>query len=174
MTEEFELTYLAKEFPPQFSTDLSQKEIIDIYIPKDAEHPGLRIRKNGEKYEITKKEPISGTDSSHQSENTIPLTKDEFASLAELPGKRVRKVRYYYEEDGVNYEVDVFKDALAGLVVVDIEFDSKEEKDAFTPPPWVLVDVTQDKFIAGGMLCGKSYADIEPELLARNYQKLTV
>lgn len=172
MQDEFELTFLAKKLPDGFSTNLPSKEILDIYIPQHVDHAILRIRKSGESYEITKKQPVSENDSSHQIENTIPLTKDEFDELATLTGKRLRKIRYYYCENEVNYEIDVFRDALEGLVVVDVEFDSNDSKALFETPSWILTDVTQDKFIAGGMLCGKSYIDIEPELTLRNYQKI--
>jgi len=170
MQEEFELTYLLKELPAGVLSS-SHKEILDIYLPKSEAHPILRVRQSGDTYEITKKQPASGTDSSHQIENTIPLTKEEFAELANLAGKRVRKIRYYYHEDGIDYEIDVFKDDLVGLVVVDVEFSSNEDKAKFTPPSWILADVTQEKFIAGGMLCGKSYEDIANELERFEYQK---
>lgn len=169
MTEEFELTYLAKKFPPEFSFGRNSKEILDIYAPASADHATLRMRKCGDKYEITKKEPVSGSDSSHQIENTIPLTKEEFTDLGTVQGKRVRKIRHYYEEGGVLYEIDVFQDALTGLVLVDVEFKSNEEKSVFVPPAWVLADVTQEKFVAGGMLCGKSYSDIESDLARYGY-----
>ena len=39
-------------------------------------------------------------------------------------------------------------------------------------PDFCLADVTQEKFIAGGMICGKSYEDIEKELKRFNYVKL--
>jgi len=170
MQEEFELTYLLKELPTGVLSS-RHKEILDIYLPTDDVHPKLRLRQSGDIYEITKKQPVSGTDSSHQIENTIPLTKEEFAELATLKGKRVCKVRYYYHENGIDYEIDVFQDDLVGLVVIDVEFSSNEEKAKFTPPDWVLVDVTQEKFIAGGMLCGKSYEDIAGELAGFGYQK---
>lgn len=171
MQEEFELTYLIKELPAGVLQSPS-KEILDIYLPSISEHPTLRIRKSGEKYEMTKKQPVSGTDSSHQIENTIPLTAEEFAELESLSGKRVRKIRYYYTENGVTYEIDMFQDSLAGLVVVDVEFSSNEEKAGLTPPAWVLVDVTPEKFIAGGMVCGKSYEDIEEKLAEFGYHKI--
>ncbi len=171
MQEEFELTYLAKDLPVGL-LDSPVKEILDIYIPANADHAILRIRKSGDKYEITKKVPAVGTDSSHQIENTIPLTLEEFADLSTLPGKRVRKLRYYYREDETEYEIDVFQDGLSGLVVVDVEFSSNEEKAKFVPPIWVLADVTQEKFIAGGVLCGKSYINIEEQLLKYNYKKI--
>ncbi len=172
MEEEFELTFLAKNLPSGFSFDLPSKEIIDIYIPKTSDHATLRIRKSGDDYEITKKEPVSGTDSSHQYENTIKLTLAEFSELNNLTGKRLRKIRYYYKENDINYQIDIFQDQLKGLVVVDIEFDSNEEKSKFIPPTWLLSDVTQDKFIAGGVLCGKSYSDLEEELTKRQYKKI--
>jgi adenylate cyclase len=174
MQEEFELTYLAKTLPNNFSPEIKSKEILDIYLPASAEHAKLRIRKQGDSYEITKKEPVMGTDSSHQSENTIPLTKEEFNEFATLQGKRVRKIRYYFEEGGIMYEIDVFQDALEGLVLVDVEFNSNEEKAKFTPPDWFLVDVTQEKFVAGGVLCGKAYADIEDDLKKYGYTQIMI
>lgn len=170
--EEIELTYLAKELPEGVKNSLA-REIIDIYMPTGAEHPVLRIRKNGDKYEITKKEPINGNDSSYQLETTIPLTKDEFEEFyGALKGKRTRKIRYYYEDGGTKYEVDVFMDGMSGLVLVDVEFDSLDAKAKFVQPAWCLADVTQDKVFAGGMLCGKIYADIEPYLEKLSYKKI--
>ncbi len=173
MQDEFELTYLVKELPTDVQGSPS-KEILDIYLPANADHAILRIRKSGDKCEITKKVPAHGTDSSHQIENTIPLTPEEFADLSTLPGKRVRKLRYYYREAGIDYEIDVFQDGLTGLILADVEFSSNEDKAKFVPPTWVLADVTQEKFVAGGMLCGKSYTDIATLLARFDYQPLAI
>src|SRR5690349_4179963 len=108
--EELELTYLPKSLPPAVFNSPS-KEVIDIYIPASAEHPDLRIRKSGSKYEITKKQPIAEGDASRQLETTIPLRPEEYADLNTIPGKRVSKIRYFYKENGFDYEVDVFQDA---------------------------------------------------------------
>lgn len=167
--EEFELTYLAKKEVLEKLKGVQPKEMLDIYIPSTSHHPSLRIRKSGAKHEITKKQPIKEGDASHQLETTIPLTPDEFAELSTIPGKRVSKHRYIYKENGYSYEIDVFQDALKGLILVDIEFSSNEEKSKFTPASWVLADVTQEDFIAGGMLCGKNYSDIEEKLKEFNY-----
>ena len=98
-----------------------------IYLPKNVEHPNLRVRKNCNKYEITKKTPIDG-DVSRQMEETIHLTKDEFDSLSALDAKRLRKIRYYIEHEGRTGELDIFQGDLEGLVLVDFEFESEEEK----------------------------------------------
>ena len=171
--EEFERTYLVKELPSGFERARSE-EMLDIYIPSSAEHPVLRIRKAGEKYEITKKEPLKSGDASHQIETTIPLTRVEYSEFCKLPGKRVQKTRFYYQENKVRYEIDVFRGDLEGLVLVDVEFASLEEKDAFVPPAWCLAEVTQEKCIAGGVICGKKYSDIETELQRFNYKRIEI
>jgi CYTH domain-containing protein len=170
--EEFELTYLAKKSVASRLKGCAFKEMLDIYIPSSADHPSLRIRKSGNKLEITKKEPVHGTDSSHQLEQTIPLTPAEYADLATLPGKRAAKNRYLYKEGGFEYEVDVFQGDLLGLVVIDVEFKSNEEKARFAKPDWCLAEVTQEKFIAGGVVCGKKYADLEKDLARYGYEKI--
>lgn len=168
---ELEKTYLAKELPEDLENHES-KEVVDIYIPKESDHPSLRIRKNGDKYEITKKEPVKEGDASIQKEQTIILRETEFLSLQKLDGKKIRKIRYSYKNDNYEAEIDVFKDDLEGLVLVDVEFELENEKDNFEMPDFCLADVTQEKFVAGGMLCGKSYRDIEENLKKFNYSKL--
>jgi adenylate cyclase len=169
---ELEKTYLAKKIPENLKSCKS-KEIIDVYIPKSSEHPKLRLRKNGAKFELTKKEPVSEGDASHQEEQTIILTETEFDTLnQQLEGKKVRKIRYFYDYNGRTAEFDVFLGDLAGLVLVDFEFATLEEKDNFQIPDFCLVDITQEIFIAGGMICGKRYEDIEDNLNEFEYHKL--
>ena len=68
---EYELTFLAKSIPNEIK-NLKPVEVIDYYIPESGViHPHLRIRSNKARYEITKKQPINGSDSSEQSEHTI-------------------------------------------------------------------------------------------------------
>jgi CYTH domain-containing protein len=171
MEIELEKTYLAK-FLPEGLKDSPSKEIKDIYIPENIAHPSLRLRKRGDKCEITKKQPVQGTDSSEQYEHTIILTLEEFSALEQVKGKAVRKIRYYYNHKGIQAEVDVFQDALAGLVLVDFEFKEVADKNNFEMPDFCLTDVTQDKCFAGGMLCGKKYSDIEAHLAELAYKRI--
>ncbi|MEA2088384.1 MAG: hypothetical protein U9O55_00905 [Patescibacteria group bacterium] len=169
---ELEKTYLAKKLPENLKS-CKFKEIIDVYIPKSSEHPKLRLRKNGNKFELTKKEPVNDGDASYQEEQTIILTETEFNALnQQLEGKRVSKIRYFYDYKGRTAEFDVFKDDLAGLVVVDFEFATLEENNNFKMPDFCLVDITQEVFIAGGMICDKIYKDIEDNLKKFQYSKL--
>ena len=168
---ELERTYLPK-YLPKGMENCESSEMIDIYIPESAKHPTLRIRKKGSKFEITKKQPVREGDASKQTEQTIPLTEPEFMDFFKLKGKRVSKQRYLYTYNGRTAEIDVFKGALEGLALVDFEFDKQEELDSFKMPDFCLADVTQEDFIAGGMLCGKSYSDIESNLSKFGYTKI--
>jgi CYTH domain-containing protein len=171
MEIEFERTFLLKNIPAGMEKCKSI-EIVDIYIPEAAEHPILRIRKRGNSFEITKKYPIKGNDSSEQGEYTISLSKEEFDELSQLKGKRFRKRRYFYPFDGRTAEIDIYLDDLEGLCLADFEFNDREQKDKFEMPDFCLADVTREKFAGGGMLAGKKYSDIQVVLNKWGYKKL--
>jgi CYTH domain-containing protein len=169
---ELEKTYLLKNLPEGWK-DFSCKEVFDIYFPVEAKHPVLRLRKKGDSYEMTKKEP-AGEDLSEIPEHTIHLSKGEFESLAGLAGKKVRKMRYFFDHGGVRAELGIFKDDLEGLALIDFEFDSVEKKNTFKQPDFCLVDVTNEEMFAGGMLCGKKYSDVEKRLKELGYSPIRV
>ena len=169
--KELELTYLAK-YIPEGLLNCSSKRIIDRYIPAEIDHPVIRLRKAGEKMELTKKEPINGSDSSFQLEQTILLTQEEYLMFEKIPAKVVTKIRYNYPYQDRMVEFDIFEEDLSGLVLVDVEFESHKEKENFLIPKFCLVEVTQEKFTAGGMLAGKKFEDIQVELSKFEYIKL--
>lgn len=167
--QELEKQFLLKSIPEGLE-NCDTIEIIDIYIPKSDKHPKLRIRKNGDRYEMTKKTVVESK--GHFNEETIHLTKEEFESLKSVDGKVVHKIRHLYPYNGLTGEVDVFQGDLPGLITVEFEFETIEQLDAFEKPDFCLVDVTAEEFTAGGFLCGKSYKDIEEELKKFGYKKL--
>ncbi|MBW2982132.1 hypothetical protein KY343_04595 [Candidatus Woesearchaeota archaeon] len=169
---ELEKTYLAKFIPSKLE---NKKEMIDIYIPDGIDHAPIRIRKNGNKFCITKKQPAKEDDCSVLIEQTIELSEAEFIELEkEIKGRRIEKIRYNFNHNGNIAEVDVFQGKLKGLVLIDFEFKTEEEKEGFEMPDFCLADVTQKEFIAGGMLCGKSYEEIEENLNRIGYKKIVI
>jgi len=170
---ELERTFLARELPKDLQSCLAQ-EITDIYIPQTATHPTLRLRKTGNKHQITKKNPLVEGDASEQIEETIEISEAEWSALSSVSEKRISKKRYSYNHDGVDYEIDSFQESLTGLVLVDVEFGSNEEKLKFRAPFFCLEEVTQENFIAGGMLAGKNYEELEEGLEKFNYQKIVL
>ncbi len=165
---EFERMFLAKSLPDL--ENCKKKEVIDVYYPKTSEHPVVRLRKNGDTYEITKKSKL---ESGVFQEQTINLTLEEFNAFAQLDGKKIHKIRYFYPYKGRTLEIGVFQGTLHGLVIVDVEFANKEEAETFTTPDFCLAELKHKEFLAGGLLCGKSYADIEHHLLEHGYKKIS-
>lgn len=168
---ELELTYLIKQLPANLK-DLEKAELLDLYFPADSKHPKVRLRKNGNNLSLTKKLPVNEGNASVQTEQTIVLDEQEFKVFKTLPGKMIHKYRYKCPYNGKIAEIDIFTDDLTGLVLVDFEFESEQEKEEFKIPDFCLADVTQELFIAGGYLAGKSYQDIEEELKRYNYQPI--
>lgn len=173
MEIELERTYLLKSVPPNLDK-CGFREIVDTYLPQSVEHPKLRIRRFGDVFEITKKAPLVLKDSSRQGEETISLSQEEYRGLCGVGGKEARKVRYYFPYKNTTAEIDVFQDDLKGLVLVDFEFETMDEKDRFIMPDFCLAEVTQEKGLAGGMLAGKKYSDLEAALKKYGYKKIDI
>jgi adenylate cyclase len=166
---ELEFTFLASALPTEIK-GITPKRLIDAYIPEvGVVHPNLRLRKKGGAMELTKKIPIEEGDASAHYETSITLNQNEFDALSVVSQRRVVKDRYNVVIDGLPAEVDVFQEKLKGLVLIDFEFGSKEEQAKFKAPAICLADVTQEEFIAGGLLAGKSYSDISDRLRIFNY-----
>lgn len=168
---EYELTFLARVIPQEIR-DMHVTKILDVYVPEDpAVHSHVRLRQQGNTYELTKKVPASTGDASVLTEQTIRLEREEFTGLA-MSKKRVEKVRYSGTIKGYAAEVDVFHGRLQGLVLIDFEFDEAQQMQSFVPPACCLADVTQEAAFAGGNLAGRAYADIEAKLRRYGYAPL--
>ena len=78
-------------------------------------------------------------------------------------GRRVRKVRHYVPlGEGLRVEIDVYGGELDGLHTAEIEFASREEADAFVPPPWLGAELTGDERYANQTLATKGLpAEVE-------------
>lgn len=169
---EQELTYLVKALPKEIQ-GTEPVEMVDVYIPLSGiTHPSLRLRRHGDTYEITKKRPIDDNDVSVQKEQTISLNKLEYEALMKADGRVIEKDRYQVYINGYQAEVDVFKGKLKGLVLIDFEFATSDEKNAFLPPEVCLKNVTQEEWVAGGLLAGKSYSDIADKLAEHGYKAI--
>lgn len=168
---EIEVTYLAMALPPQL-TSYPSTRIDDHYIPAESRHPQIRLRSKDGQYTLTKKQPVHEGDSRIQHEYNTPLSAVEYRALREVPGKAVSKIRYRVPFEAYTAEVDVFQDDLAGLVIVELEFPSAEAMAATAKPPYAGADISNEEFVAGGMLAGKTLAEIQPVLDRLGYQPL--
>ena len=76
----------------------------------------------------------------------MPITRQAYVHLlTKIEGNSVVKTRYDIPlAGGLTAELDVFEGHLAGLRLVEVEFDSEEAMAAFEPPAWFGEDVSYD------------------------------
>ncbi|MFA7676219.1 MAG: adenylate cyclase [Candidatus Shapirobacteria bacterium] len=156
---EIEKTYLVEKIPNNLS-EYKGHQIKQGYISSTPSP--LRIRKNDNKFELTKKLPVKEGDFGIAEELNIPLTEDEFKKLWPLVEKYLEKTRYYIPlENNLIAELNIYKGDLEGLVFVEVEFKSEVEMELFEAPDWFGKDVTQDDFSANSFLAGKNFLEIK-------------
>lgn len=133
---EIEHKYLVKEIP----TDLDQYEIKKIAQGYLCTEPVVRIRRSNNDYYMTYK----GDGLMVREEYNLPLTEEAYTHLRpKIDGLLISKTRYLIPlDDKLTAELDIFEEDLKGLVIVEVEFDSIEEANAFTSPDWFGEDVT--------------------------------
>jgi len=95
----------------------------------------------------------------------IYLNDEEYAQFRIFEGTEIRKNRYFHEFGGKAFALDVYLGSLWGLNMARIEFGNTDEILEFEPPPFLIVEVTNDPFFAGKSLVSKTFAEIEAEVL---------
>ena len=105
--------------------------------------PVLRIRKQDNTYILTYK----GGGMMAREEYNLALNKKSYDHLLEkADGNVLTKTRFLIPiGDGLTAELDIFEGRFAGLILVEVEFDSVEQAESFTPPAWFGKEVTYDK-----------------------------
>jgi len=100
----------------------------------------VRVRIIAEQAFLTIKGAPSGITRS-EFEYEIPEA-DAAVLLALCGGAVVEKKRYFIEQDGMTWELDVFSGANEGLVMAEIELESEDQP--FDLPDWVGEEVSGD------------------------------
>ena len=135
---EIERKYLLRKLPDNLDT-YRHRHLEQGYL---CTAPVVRIRKDDDRYELTYK---SGGMMVRQEYNLL-LTKDSYEHLKnKIDGRLISKKRYMIPYEKYMIELDVFENDLAPLVLAEVEFETEEEANTFTPPEWFGKDVTFSK-----------------------------
>src|SRR4051794_41058207 len=112
------------------------------YVAIAGDGTEVRVRRRAGQATLTVKSGAGRT----RVEEEIEIEPERFERLWPLTeGRRIEKARYEIAAgDGLVLELDVYEGELRGLVVAEVEFDSEEAAEAFTPPDWLGPDVTED------------------------------
>lgn len=133
---EIERKYLIEHIPFDLD-DYPKQQIAQGYL---STNPVVRIRRSNDEYILTYK----GQGLMVREEYNLPLTQEAFEHMIpKCDGRFIDKTRYlipYMEKYTI--ELDIFHNDLSPLKLAEVEFDSKEEADAFIPPEWFGEDVT--------------------------------
>ncbi|MDE6182122.1 MAG: CYTH domain-containing protein, partial [Eubacteriales bacterium] len=113
--------------------------IKQAYISID---PVLRIRQKDDTYFFT----FKGKGFLKRTEFEQEITKNEFENLLKkIEGNIIEKTRYIYPlKNGLFAEIDVFEKPFKDIYIVEVEFNSLEDAQKFTPPDWFGQDITND------------------------------
>lgn len=137
MQMEIERKYLVKKVPDNLES-YECKKISQGYL---CTNPVVRIRRSDDEYYLTYK----GKGLMVREEYNLPLTMEGYEHmLPKVDGRLIEKSRYLIPLEGnLTAELDIFEGDLAPLILVEVEFDSVEAANAFTPPEWFGDDVTE-------------------------------
>lgn len=98
-------------------------------------------------------------------ENEVEIDSNEYKSkyyLRDKTKKIIIKKRYYIDFDDRTFELDIYEDYLAGLVILEIELENMEEKIILPPYLKVVREVTNERFYSNHSLSGlNSYAQMK-------------
>lgn len=163
---ERERRFLLREMPEPLTRASEHVQIWDNYLT------GTRLRLRKIRTPQTKKWTMKLTqkfapDSADFSRTTITntyLSAYEYEVLSVFEANEIRKNRYPFEFEGRKYSIDVFLGALWGLILAETDFETDEEMDEFTVPPFAVADVTNEEMFTGGKLVDSTIDELRPAI----------
>src|ERR1041384_2555746 len=167
---ERERRYLLRDLPEGMTRADPHLQITDNYMTDSR----LRLRKvrepctNKWTVKFTQKFAPNPDDLSRTIITNTYLNALEAEVLSSLfNSNEIRKKRYQHEFDGRSFSIDMFLGDLFGLVLAETSFETDEELENFSAPPFALADVTNEPLFSGGRLCELTFSDVRAEIARR-------
>ena len=149
---EIERKFLVSVLPEGYDHHPSH-QIEQAYLSTD---PVVRIRKEDDQYYLTYK----SRGLLAREEYNLPLNQASYEHLlTKADGIVLTKQRFLIPLPGTSYtaELDIFSGHYKGLMLVEVEFETEEQANAFVPPEWFGEDVTFSGEYQNSRLASKSY-----------------
>lgn len=156
---EVERKFLVSELPDLGG--LQAATVCQGYLTAADDSVEVRVRQTDEAFFLTLK---SGA-GLQRAEYEIPLERSQFEVLwPATAGRRIEKIRHVgHLQDQSIFELDVFSGRLAPLVLVEVEFPSREAALGFVPPSWFGREVTEDKRFKNKALATSGLPDLSDQ-----------
>jgi CYTH domain-containing protein len=164
---ERERRYLLQDLPEGLTRASPHTQITDNYITGTR----LRLRKirdpltNKWIVKFTQKYAPNPEDLTRTIITTTYLDPQEYEVLSVFEGNEIRKNRYPFEFQDKQFSVDMFLGDLFGLVMAEVSFQDDEELDSFPPPPFAIVEVSNNELLTGGRLCHLTFTELREQLV---------
>lgn len=143
---EIERKFKIKKVPDNL-TSYPQKIIEQGYI---ATSPVIRIRKANDDHYLT----VKGKGLIEREEFEMTIERSQYYHLkTKLEWPMIQKTRYLIPYQTYMIELDVFHGHLEGLIMAEVEFDTRDAADAFLPPEWFGADISLDSRYHNSYLC---------------------
>ncbi len=141
MAQEIERKFLLHDIPFHELQSAKKLDIMQGYLFLN-ERSELRVRKSGNKYCITHKRGSGLV----REESEQEINEGLFNFLWPLTeGQRVEKLRFEFNYNQHECELDIYAGSLTDLMVMEVEFDSEEDAKRFHPPSFVKREITEDR-----------------------------
>ncbi len=151
---EIERRYWLNKIPEDVPENSEGWMITDRYFPNTR----LRLRHmastsgNENIYKLTQKYRSETQNAFEATITNLYLTEAEYSLFEALEAKILKKKRYPYTLHSFSLSIDVFEGRHQGLILAEMELENEAGVDGFVFPSFVLKDVTDDPFFAGGAL----------------------
>jgi CYTH domain-containing protein len=137
---EIERKYVLPAPPPELD-GFPGERIQQGYVAIADDGVEVRVRRRGDQTVLT----IKSGPGEIRVEEELAIDERRFDALWSLTeGRRLTKTRHLVPVGDLTVEVDVYDDALDGLVTAEVEFPSREESARFVAPEWLGREVTGD------------------------------
>lgn len=136
---EIERKYLVDTLP----ANLNNYEVSQIEQGYLSYNPEVRLRVKDSYFLLT----IKIGEGLIRFEKNISISEVEYKSLLQyIKSNLILKKRYVIPlSGGLCAELDIYLRQLAGLITVEVEFETEEQSGAFVKPEWFGLEITDDK-----------------------------
>ena len=174
---EVEYRYLLNRIPGDLPDTPKGWLITDHYFANTR----LRLRhmksfSGGENiYKLTQKYRSANQSAYETTITNIYLSEAEYHLLDALKGKLLKKRRYPYTLQNYALSLDVFEGRHQGLILAEMELETKAGVAELAFPSFVLKEVTEDPFFTGGNLARMTDEEFRQGLSQRlhDYENLS-
>ena len=158
MSNEIARKFLIKNMPDLSSCKSASFERYYIYIDNNIE---LRVQKNGEKYELERKEIISKLKAV---KTTLEISKPEFEQLKTLGTQVILREQFSISSDP-EVCIQIYHGKYEGLKRVEVEFSTEEAAQTFQIPDWYGKEITDSVVSRDSKLLNITEAELKSFIL---------